>query len=125
QAADLAVTQPVVDEGEDLAGPGDLGLLLPSPLGDLVEGGLEMVAAVVADYRFECRPPHQLGSLLGDPAPGDFGVGLAMERRESRPRAQRLGGTEPGHVTDLSHEDRGEHTPNPVDGLHRLIATVG
>jgi hypothetical protein len=39
QAADLAVAQPVVAEGEDLAGDRDLGDLAPAAFGDPLEGG--------------------------------------------------------------------------------------
>ena len=37
EAADFAVAQPVVAEGEDLAGDGDLGDVAPAALGDPVE----------------------------------------------------------------------------------------
>src|SRR5947209_1566619 len=43
---------------------------------------------------------------------------------EPDPRAQLCRGREPGHVTDLRHEHRGADWTDPIDGLHRPIASV-
>src|SRR5262249_31010766 len=45
EAADLAVAEPVVAEGEDLAGDRDLGDLAPAAFGDPLEGGAQRTVA--------------------------------------------------------------------------------
>src|SRR5207248_6369998 len=45
EAADLAVAQPVVAEGEGLAGDRDLGDFAPATFGDPLEGGAQRTAA--------------------------------------------------------------------------------
>jgi hypothetical protein len=43
---------------------------------------------------------------------------------EPCPRAQLLGRRETAHVADLSHEDGGQHRPDPADGLDGPVAGV-
>ncbi len=54
----------------------------------------------------------------------DVGVGLAVLGGEAGPRAQRFGGVETGHVTDLGHENGGEDASDAVDGLDGVVAGV-
>src|SRR3954454_18537219 len=81
-------------------------------------------AAVVADDRLECRPTHQLRTLLRDLAAHDLGIGLPMSRRQAGPRTERFGRSEPTDVTDLGDEDRAEGATDPVEGLDGLVTTV-
>src|SRR3954454_3236301 len=60
QAPDLAVTQPVVDEGEKFAAGRHLGDIAAAALSDPPVGGLEVTAGVVLGRRFHGRPPQQL-----------------------------------------------------------------
>ena len=73
QGADVSVAQPVIDEGEQLAGRGDLGDVTAS-------AGLDPFA-ITGDFGgvglalngLDGRPPHQFAALLGDvSAPHDF-----------------------------------------------------
>ena len=66
EASDLAVAEPVVGEGENLAGDRDARLVHTAPLRDLAVAVLEDVAAVVAADPFDERPAQQPRSLLGD-----------------------------------------------------------
>jgi hypothetical protein len=97
EAADLAVAQAVVAEGEDLPGDRDLGDVAPAAFGDPLEGGAQWTAAGRDLLRgFGQRPAQRGRSLAGDvPQPG-FGVGAAHGRREPGPGAQMPGGRESG-----------------------------
>src|SRR6516165_5669808 len=55
EAADLAVAQPIEDEGEESAGGGDLGDVLAAPLRDPPVGDLEVTAGVVLRCRLDRR----------------------------------------------------------------------
>jgi hypothetical protein len=48
-----------------------------------------------------------------------------VPRRQARPAAQRAGGREPGDVTDLGDEHRGEHRADPRNRLDGGVAGVG
>jgi hypothetical protein len=104
EAADLAVAQAVVDEREDLAGHRHPRLVRAAPFGDTPKPRSQAGSAVIAGHRLDQRPAHQLRALFGDRTAGRLGVGLAMLGGQARPRAQRLGGAEPGDVADLGHQ---------------------
>ena len=72
EAADLAVAQAVVAEGEDLAGDGDLGDVAPAAFGDPLEGGTQWpVAGGDLLGGLGQRPAQRGRSLAGDvPQPG-------------------------------------------------------
>lgn len=61
---------------------------------------------------------------LGDGAAVDLGIGLAVLGGETGPRTQLVRVTEAVDAADLGHEDRGEDRPDPLDGLHGLVAEV-
>src|SRR5579863_135742 len=68
ETTDLAVSKPVVDEGQELSCDSRTRLVLAAALGDpSVVGAQLLIAAltVVAD-RFDRRPSHEWRSLLGD-----------------------------------------------------------
>jgi len=112
EAADFAVAEPVVAEGEDLAGDRDLGDLAPAALGDPLE------------HRAQ-RPAAGRRALAGDvPQPG-FAVGAADGRREPRPRAQMAGGGEARHVADLGDDQHRGVAPDAADLAEHLDALVG
>ena len=95
EAADLAVAEPVVAEGEDLAGDRDLGDLAPAALGDPLEHRAQRPAAGGDLLRGLGQRPAQRGrALAGDVPQPRFAVGAADGRREPRPRAQMAGGRE-------------------------------
>jgi hypothetical protein len=52
------------------------------------------------------------------------GVGLTMPRGQTGPATQLLRTGEPGHVTDLGDQDRGEGRADPADLLDDPVATV-
>src|SRR6267378_3926816 len=68
--ADVSVAQPVVDEGEQLAGRGDLG-----GVGLALDG-------------LHGRPPHEFAALLGDVPAANDGVRFAVGGGQPGPRAQ-------------------------------------
>ena len=78
QAADLAVAQAVVDEGEKLAGAGDSADRLAPAVSDAMAQGGDWCGAVLAADSFDRSPAHQPGALLGDVTPRHVGVGLAV-----------------------------------------------
>src|SRR5712675_2438440 len=86
--ADVSVAQPVVDEGEQLAGRGDLGDVAAAagldPLaikGDLGGVGLALDG-------LHGRPPHEFAALLGDVPAAHDSVGFAVCGGQPGPRAQ-------------------------------------
>jgi len=80
---------------------------------------------VVAGDRFQRGPTDQPRAHLGDRPADDFGVGLAMTRGESSPRAQRLSGAEAVHVADLGDEDRCDGAPDQGQALLRVDRVSG
>jgi hypothetical protein len=124
QTADLAVAQAVEHQREKFAGHGDAGLVGATPFRDAMEISLESGSAFVAGDSFERGPAHEPAAHLRDATAHDLGVGLAVTGRESGPRTQRLGGTEPTDVTDLRNEDRCHGVPDSGEGLDGLIAVV-
>ena len=58
QAADLVISQPVVDEGQQLARDGNVRLLFAAARRDGVEVGTELGAAALFADRFDRGPPH-------------------------------------------------------------------
>src|SRR6266540_4129982 len=119
QATDVSVAQRVVDQGEQLAGGGDLGDVRASAFGQPGPGTPDRTA-VETLHRFDGGPADQMVALLGDAATVDGGVGLTVAGSHAGPGAQLLGPTEPAHVADRGQEHRAQHRPDPGDGLHRL-----
>ena len=83
--ADVSVAQPVVDEGEQLAGRGDLGDVAAAagldPLaikGDL--GGVRL-----ALDGLDSRPPHEFAALFGDVSAVHDSVRFAVARGQPGP----------------------------------------
>src|SRR6266511_1424096 len=97
QATDVSVAQRVVDQGEQLAGGGDLGDVRASAFGQPGPGTPDRTA-VETLHRFDGGPADQMVALLGDAATVDGGVGLTVAGSHAGPGAQLLGPTEPGHV---------------------------
>ena len=78
EAADLAVAQPVVAEGEDLAGDGDLGDLAAAAFGDPLVLGAERPAAGGSVLRgLSQRPAQDRGALVGDVSQPGLAIGAA------------------------------------------------
>src|SRR6266540_3735830 len=75
QATDVSVAQRVVDQGEQLAGGGDLGDVRASAFGQPGPGTPDRTA-VETLHRFDGGPADQMVALLGDAATVDGGVGL-------------------------------------------------
>ena len=109
QATDVSVAQPVVDEGEQLAGGGDFGD---------VRRGVDRLAGP-GDRRRRRRwtasraaqRTRWLPCLViahGGPWCRTRGGG-----GHAGPGAQLLGPGEAGHVPDLGHEHRSQHRPHP------------
>jgi hypothetical protein len=96
EAADLAVAERVVAEGEDLAGDRDSGDLAAAALGDPFGLGAQRPAAGGSVLRGfgEC-PAQDRGSLAGDVPETGFAVGAANGWGQAGPGAQVLGGGEP------------------------------
>src|SRR5205807_8999699 len=85
QGPDGPVPQPVEHEREQSAGHRGAGLLVAPALGDAPVAGLEPRTAVTLGYRLDGGPTHELGALLGHPAPDDLGVGLEVPGCEPAP----------------------------------------
>ena len=103
EAADLAVPEPVVAEGEDLAGDRVLGDAAPAAFSDPLEHRTQRTAAGGDLLRgFGQRPAQRGRSLVGDVTEPGFAVGAADGRREPRPGAQVPGGPKVGDIADLS-----------------------
>src|SRR5437879_9267160 len=122
EAADLAVAQPVVDEGEEPTRRGDTGDVLPAAFRDAVVILLDLLGAPHAGDGLDRSPPDQDGALLGDPASADLQVRLPMLGGHPGPRAQLLRAGEAGDVTDLGHEDGGQGVTNAVELLDGPVA---
>jgi hypothetical protein len=88
--AQAAVAHRVVDEREQLAGHGGHRYVVPTPDRQGRHLLVEHAAARQVMDRLDRCPPHQLRSLLGDPATVHGGVGLPVLGRQPRPRADRL-----------------------------------
>jgi hypothetical protein len=80
--------------------------------------------AVLAHGSFDGRPTHQSAALLGDMAPSDFLVGLAVAGSQSGPAGQMPGALEPRDITDLGNEDGAQGRADSGNGLDALIAEV-
>src|SRR5437879_1992194 len=124
EAADLAVAQPVVDEGEELTSRGDPGDVLPPAFRDAVVVLLDLLRAPHMRDGLDRCPPDEDRALLGDPAPADLQVRLPMLGGHPSPRAQLTGPGEAGDVTDLGHEDGGQGVADTVELLDGPVAMV-
>ena len=83
EAADLAVPEPVVAEGEDLAGDRDLGDVASAAFGDPLEHRAQRTAAGGDLLRRLGQRPAQRGrALAGDVPQAGFAVGAAHGRCE-------------------------------------------
>ena len=78
EAADLAVAQPVEDEGQQLAGGGDAADVATPAGADTGFDRGDLGVAYSAGDRFDSGPAQQARALFGDPAAGDVAVGLAV-----------------------------------------------
>ena len=126
EAADLAVAQPVVAEGEDLAGDSDLRDVAPSAFGDPLELGAQRSAAGGDLLRgFGQRPAQRGRALAGDVPQARPAVGAADGRRQPRPRAQMPGRREACDVADLGDDQHRRVAPNPADLTEHSDALVG
>src|SRR5260370_606387 len=88
QAANLVVTHPVEDQGEQLAGGSDLGDVLgflPAAADDGVLAGARPRVAGDALDGLDQRPAQEPRALLCDVPAGYLGVGLAVTRRQAGP----------------------------------------
>ena len=76
--ADVSVAQPVVDEGEQLAGRGDLGdIAAAAGLNPFaIKGDLRTVRLVLDGL--DGRPSHEFAALLGDVSAPHNGVRFAV-----------------------------------------------
>ena len=74
----MTVAESVEHPDDDLAGDRDLGDRFASPFGDPVVVGFEERPGTELLSGFDRGPPHQAGSLFGDPAPVNLVVGLAV-----------------------------------------------
>ncbi len=123
QATDVPVAQPVVDQGEQLAGGGDLGDVRAAAFGQPGPGGpigppWRRCTASTAAQRtrwLPCLVIRPRWTLVSDSR--WRGVIPAQEH-------SCCGAGEAGHVTDLGDEHRGQHRPDAGDGLDRLEAGV-
>ena len=84
EAADMSVTQPVVDQRQESAGCGDSRDLVSSRRSDPPVGVADWWSALVAGNSFDRRPPHQRGALLGDRARVRCGLHRRDRRRVTR-----------------------------------------
>jgi len=125
QATDLAVTQAVVDEDEKFAGGRHPSDLLAPALAHPVVVGPDRRVGALAGHRLDGRPAHETRALLGDMAPADLLVGLAVRRSEPGPAAQVSGRREPRDVADLGHEDRGEDRTASYNGTAPIEFSSG
>ena len=99
QAADLAVSEAVVDERDDLAGCRDFGDgSAVAAFGECFSLGVK--PGVFAEFLggFDRGPAHEPVALFGDRAPGDLDVGLAVAWGEATPRREMPGRSEPVDV---------------------------
>jgi hypothetical protein len=95
QAADFAVAEPVVAEGEDLAGDRDFGDLGAAALGDPFVVRPQRPAAGGGVLRgFGESPAQDGGALAGDVPEARFAVGAMNGRGQSGPLAEVFGGRE-------------------------------
>src|SRR5829696_3672757 len=124
EATDFAVAQPVVDEREEMARRRDTAdVATPAGADTRLHRGDLRVAHRAGDG-FHGGPAQQAGSLLGDVAALDVGVGLAVARGEPGPRAQMAGAVEPMDVSDLGNEHGAEHGADAAQRLDRVVAGV-
>ena len=78
EAAELAVAQPVEDQGEEVSGGGDAADVATSAGSDTGFDRGDLGVAYGAGDRFDSGPAQQARALFGDPATGDVTVGLAV-----------------------------------------------
>jgi hypothetical protein len=98
EAADLAVAQPVVGQGQHPAGDRHPGLVLAATVSETVEVSSQLRAAVVAGDALNQRPPQQLGAvLICGPGGGQAcGGGSAMVHRARHTEPAAVSGGEEG-----------------------------
>src|SRR5271168_3796255 len=101
--------------------PGDL---LAPALSHPVVVDADGARTTLAGLRLDGGPAHKARALLGDMAPTDQLVGLAVGGRDSGPAAQVPSTLEPRDVADLCHEDRGQYRADTREGLNGLVAEV-
>src|SRR5258705_2193266 len=111
QGSDVSVAQPVVDEGEQLAGRGDLGdVAAAAGLDPLAIKG-DFCGVRLALDGLDSRPPHEFAALLGDVPAANDGVGFAVCGGQTGPRAQVCRPGKTVYVPDLGDEHRRQHRP--------------
>jgi hypothetical protein len=74
----MPVTQPVENQGEQLAGGGDHTDVAPAAACDLIAQLTQPVMLADALDSFHSGPADQGAALLGDPSAVNFGVGLVV-----------------------------------------------
>ncbi len=87
QAADMPVTQPVVDQGEQFAGGGDHSDVAPAAAPDLITDLPQSVMLADALDGFHCGPSEEGVALLGDPPAVNLGIGLVVCGSQPGPAA--------------------------------------
>ena len=125
QAADVVITQAVEHQCDQVAGGGDHADVAAPPRADPIAALPEAGVRGHALHGLDRGPAHQPGTLLGDPATMDGGVGLMVFRGQPGPRRQLLRRAETGDVADLGDEHRPEQRPDTGDLLDRGVAGIG
>lgn len=118
----MLVAQPVVDEGEQLGGRGDLADVLAAAGLDActIDGKLRGGGLVLDGL--DRRPSDQFAALLGDVPTMDDGVRLVVTRGQSRPRTQPVRSRKPLAVSDFGDEYRTEDRTNAGQLLNDAVA---
>jgi hypothetical protein len=114
QAADLAVPEAVVAEGEDLAGDRDFRDSAAAAFRDpFVLRAQRSAAAGDALGGFGERPARDVRALVGDVPEAGFPVGAADSWREAGPGAEVPGGREPVDLSDLGDDEHRDVEADP------------
>src|ERR1700722_2187473 len=116
EAADLAVAQAVVAEGQDLAGDGDSRDFAATAFGDSFVLGSEWPAAGGGVLCcFAQRPAQDRGALARDVPEAGFAVGAADRWGQSGPLAEVLGGRESLDLADLGDDQHRRVRADPAE----------